>query len=190
MADTALKRRSALDGHWDTGRHGAVGSNRPGITLALRRPLAMVQVDAWSPLKAIESLAIPASTKATENAADQSVLNIGPNRYLVVEPENRDLHAALSGALGDTAALTDQGHARTVWRVSGAALRDLIAKGTTLDVEKLGAGDCTVTALGHFTVILHWREDGSVDIYAARSFAVDLHHWLVESSLEFGLELV
>ena len=189
MTDTVLKRRSALDGHWQAGTSGAVGPVGPGITLSLRTPLSMVQVDAWNTLSDIAGQALPTPVKAVEDATGRAILNTGPNRYLVVEPETDDLLATLETALGDTAALTGQGHARTVWRITGPNLRDLLAKGTTVDVDRMAPGDCIVTLLGHFSTILHCRTDDSADLYAARSYAVDVHHWLVESSLEFGLTL-
>ncbi len=208
MADIALTipRRSALEGHYMTGDFGTICDGAaPGITLQERRALAIVHLDAWADqgpacAKAIAKGCGTAPAKEAAKAAEQdgtAVLWVGPNRWLVTETERRDLFAALSATVTpDLAALTDQGHSRTCWRVSGPKIRDLLAKGSTIDFDRgiFGAGDCVGTLLGHFTVVIHCREESreadSVDIYGARSFAVDLHHWLTSSSLEYGLRVL
>jgi heterotetrameric sarcosine oxidase gamma subunit len=200
MADlSSVPRKSALDGHAPTGLFGAVKDGAPGIVISERRGLAIVHVDAWTDrrddclagLKRLTGADVPGNVKATE-AGGTACLWVGPDRWLVTEPETRDLYAAARADLSeDVAAVTDQGHSRVCWRVTGPALRDLLAKGSSIDFDPgfFGPGDCVGTQLGHVTVTIHCREETSVDIYAARSFAVDLHHWLTASSMEFGLRV-
>lgn len=201
MADTipAIPRRSALEGHYAPGTFGA-HQNAPGVTLTERRGLAIVHVDAWADearacakaLKEACGVAPSAKQVMAAEADGTAVLWVGPNRWLVTEKERRDLFAALSAKIGpDMAALTDQGHSRVCWRLEGLAVRDLLAKGSTIDFGRaqFRPGACVGTLLGHFTVTLHCHGEDAVDIYAARSFAVDLHEWLVEASLDLGLRI-
>lgn len=199
MADIAPPpRRSALEGHYETGRFGTVRNDTPGITLQERRALSITHVDAWPDqavacAKAIEKACgvAPGSDalKAVEKG-ETAVLWVGPDRWLVTEPESRDLPAALMDTVGgDLGAVTDQSHSRVCWRITGPALRQLLVKGSTIDFDQFGDGDCIGTLLGHFAVTIQSRGADSADVYCARSFAVDLHEWLVESSLEFGLEV-
>lgn len=200
MADLAsVARKSALDGHAPSGIFGAVKDGVPGIVITERRGLSIVHVDAWADrlddclegLKRLVGADAPDTVKAAE-AGNTACLWVGPNRWLVTEQETRDLLAVARAELPeDVAALTDQGHSRVCWRVTGPALRDLLAKGSSIDFDQgfFGPGDCVGTQLGHVTVTIQCREDTSVDIYAARSFAVDMHHWLTASSLEFGLRV-
>lgn len=201
MADATLTRRSALEGHNPAGRFGAVQNDAPGITLQERPALAIVQVDAWpdrleeaaSLLEKAIGTPTPGPVKADEGKYGTAVLSIAPGRWLVIEHESRDLMAVLKATIGDgTAVLVDQGHGRVCWRVSGPALRDFLVKGSTIDfdADAFGPGDCVGTALGHYTVIIHCRSADSVDIYGARSFAVDLNHWLREAAMEFGLDVL
>lgn len=200
MADPASRpaRRSALEGHYAPGDFGAIRKDAPGIVLQERRALAIVHVDAWTDKAeacagaVAEACGVAPSLAActAAEAGETAALWIGPNRWLITEPETRDLFATLKAGVGeDLAALTDQGHARVCWRITGPRLRDLLVKGSTVDFDRFGAGDCISTQMGHFAVTLHGRGEDSADLYAARSFAVDMQHWLYESSLEFGLRV-
>jgi sarcosine oxidase subunit gamma len=200
MADLASRpaRRSALEGHYAPGDFGAIHDGLPGIILQERRGLAIVHIDAWAGKAEACAEAVakacgvtPGMTPCTAaESGETAALWIGPNRWLVVEPETRDLFAALKGSVGeDLAALTDLGHSRVCWRITGPRLRDLLVKGSTIDFDRFGVADSINTQMGHFAVTLHGRGADTADLYAARSFAADMHHWLHESALEFGLRV-
>lgn len=190
-------RRSALEGHYQAGDFGWIVDEAPGIVLTERRALAIVHVDAWADtfgevqhaLRADFDITPPGPLRGVE-VGQRAILSVGPHRWLIVEKETRDLFEAVCASVPpDWAAVTDQGHSRVCWRLEGPALRQVLAKGTTIDVDAFGDGDCVGTMLGPFTVTIHGRGITGADIFCARSFAPDLHHWLVESSLEYGLRI-
>jgi len=132
------ERLSALAEAYPRGDLGAARGD-PGIIIAERRPLAMVQVTALSDAAATVRAAIAAAlgimVAATPNHAIQkdgvTILWVGPDRWLVVEPDRpgRELVARLSEALTSTpAVLVDLSHGRTVFRITGRCSRDLLAK--------------------------------------------------------------
>jgi heterotetrameric sarcosine oxidase gamma subunit len=117
------------------------------------------------------------------------VLWIGPGRWLVVEPESRDLASLLShDCPGDVAAITDLGHARAVLRVAGPKVRDLLGKLCTLDLEStvFPPGSCAQTQFGHVGVLLYCRAHDGFDIFVPRSFAVSAWESILDAALEFG----
>lgn len=197
MADTASPpsrsalppRLSALGGHYQTGDFGTIRDGKPGIILQERRALSIVHVDAWPENSEACGRAIGAASEPVKAAEKDgtAVLWVGPGRWLVTEAEKRDLPALITDFVGDLGIVTDHSHSRVCWRLSGPDLRALLAKGSTVDFDRFGDGDCLGTLLGHFTVTIQGRGEDSADLYGARSFAVDLQDWLVESSLEFGL---
>ena len=199
MADaTTLTRRSALEGHYSAGDFGAIKDGSPGITLQERRALAIVHVDAWDDkatecAAAVEAAcgAAPASANSKASEANgTAVLWVGPNRWLVSEKETRDLHAAMTEKVTEElGTVTDQGHSRVCWRITGPRLRDLLVKGSTIDFDRMEAGDSINTLMSHFATTIHCRAEDSADLYVARSFAVDFQHFLHEASLEFGLRI-
>ncbi|MDW3205264.1 MAG: sarcosine oxidase subunit gamma family protein [Alphaproteobacteria bacterium] len=198
MADIQTPpRRSALEGHYQSGDFGWVADDAPGIVMTERRGLAIVHIDAWAErqgevqhaLRQDFDITPPEALRGVE-VGQRAILWVGPRRWLVVEKETRDLHAAIGRSIPtDWAAITDQGHSRVCWRLEGPALRSVLAKGSTIDFDAFGDGDCVGTMLGHFTVTVFGRGATGADIFCARSFAPDLHHWLVDASLEYGLRI-
>jgi sarcosine oxidase subunit gamma len=186
-------------------RRGELGASQggPGIIIAERRPLAMVQVTALSGAAATVCAGIAAALgvipAATPNHAAQkdgvTVIWVGPDRWLVVEPERpgRELIARLSEALTSTpAVLVDLSHGRTVFRITGRSSRDLLAKGCGIDFHPRAfpAGSCAQSLFGHVGTLLHAVDEApSFDLYLARSFALTVWEWITESAAEYGCRI-
>ena len=99
--------------------------------------------------------------------------------------------AAAVGA--GSAAVVDLSHGRAVIRIRGAVWREILAKGTAVDLDPLvfGAEQTRLTALFHAPVILDVRDDGAaVDIFAARRPRLTLWAALTDASSEFGYRIV
>jgi sarcosine oxidase, subunit gamma len=193
------ERLSALAETYQRGDLGAARDGVPGIIIAERRPLAMVQVAALSGAAAAVRAGIAAAlgltVAATPNHAARkdgvTILWVGPDRWLVVEPERpgRELGARLNEALtGTSATLTDLSHARTVFRIAGCSSRDLLAKGCGVDFHPRAfpVGQCVQSLLGHVGALLHAVDEApSFDLYVARSYALTVWEWLTESATEY-----
>jgi sarcosine oxidase subunit gamma len=193
-----VDRLSALAAVYRAGRFGAAGPS-PGLTIAERRPLSLVEVAADP--AAIEAVcagiaaAVGSVPSVSANAAIASaaalILWIGPGQWLVVEPERagRDLEDLLRRAVaGSAAAVVDVGQGRTVLRLAGPRVRELLAKGTSIDLHPRAfpAGRCAQGMLGHVRALMHAVDASTVDLYIARSFALTFWEWLTESAAEFG----
>ncbi len=189
------ERRSALADALKPGLYGAAGPVGPGIEIREVGPLTVVQVAAFNAGRAAvaigEALGTPAPTErngvATAGAA--VVLWTGPGRWLVIEPESRDLASLLEQHCpGDVAAVTDLGHARTGLRVEGPKVRDLLAKLSTLDVDPtvFPPATCAQTQFGQVGVLLYCRLRDGFDVFLPRSFAVSAFEAVIDSALEFG----
>ena len=191
-------RRSALAGVCRAGDFGAVPQTGPGVVLAQRSGLDIVQIAAdpqhydriATRVEDATTLALPQSPNRARVAGELTALWTGPGRVLVVGPQGRDLEAELARALVDEeVALTGVGHSRTVIRLSGPRLRDLLAKGCGLDFHPRAfrTGDAVQSHYEKIAVLLHARDDApTVDLFVARSLVVSLWEHLLEGALEFG----
>lgn len=199
MADanaTVAIRQSALSGHYTQGRFGAQCSTASELSVAERMPLAIAQING-APDPAVLAAALSAMGVNTAPEVNRvlsvdgiSLLWNGPDMWLAEsnQSESRGFVAALRRALADSdATVTDLAHARTVLRLRGAPLPDLLCQGCSADIESLTRGDCTVTQLGHFSVLIH-SFDGQIgmDIYVYRSFGLALWEWVTTAAAEFG----
>ncbi|WP_051284372.1 sarcosine oxidase subunit gamma [Nisaea denitrificans] len=201
MADAViLARRSALAGILQPGDHGANRFDGPGIHLTERTPFSVVQIEARADTAPALADALEAATgTAPSLTPNQSagtgrprILGTGTGRWLVVEPEHRDLAAYLRGALPDTVAITDLSHARTVLRLSGRDTRTLLAKGCAIDMHASAflADTSRMTGLFHAACLIDCRSAEPVfDIYVHRSYAVHLFEALLDGALEYGCRI-
>jgi sarcosine oxidase subunit gamma len=177
------KRHSALERHYERGIFGASGPEAPAIVLSERRGLAMAQVNG-APAGGGGPAPLGSLTEG-----DTILLWTGPGQWFAVSASlgAGELLAALAQRLSSTdATVSDLSHARTVVRVSGAAWRDLLAKGCPADIDAMAPGDCVATLLSHFTVVIHCTSDDNADVYVFRSFGASLWEWLRGGAAEFG----
>ena len=195
MSDPA--RRSALDGHYRTGRFGAHAEDAPGVVLAECRPRAMVQLNG-APEPGVLAGALGASeADVTPNrrfdAGAVSYAWNGPGQWLAESAERNpsELAEHVEGALrSHGASTTDLSHARTVLRVSGPAATDLLAKLCPIDVEAMQTGDSAVTLAGPLNAQVVKTRDEEFRLYVFRSFGLAMWEMLQDEAAEFGVEVV
>ncbi len=189
------ERHSALAECLKPGVHGATGPTGPGIDIRELGSLTAVQVAAFDTDRAASAIETtlgtpaPSGRNGVETAGDSTVLWTGPGRWLVVEPESRDLASLLAHHCpGDVAAITDLSHARTALRVGGPKVRDLLAKLCTLDVDPTAfpPATCAQTQLGQIGVLLYCRVQDGFGVFLPRSFAVSAWETIIDAALEFG----
>ncbi len=137
-------------------------------------------------------LDLPLAANTSSETRPVSALWLGPDEWMLTcAPGSEDavaesLRVAVAGA---HATVVDISDARTVFRLSGAAARTVLAKGCALDLHPraFALGDVAQTRLAKADVILHQTideddNDGPVfDIYVARSFADYLWRWLADA---------
>jgi sarcosine oxidase subunit gamma len=174
-----LRRRSALASAY---REGGTGE----LSVRERRHLELVQFAAWEDRSDVSGVALPPPGRAADG--EIAALWIGPRRWLLVAREGTGLLPRLREAGG---AAVDQSEGRTVLRLAGRPVREVLAKGTgvDLDIGAFGRGTCAATLLGHVAVLLHCAADETFDVYVPRSYALTFWEWLHESAAVDGLRI-
>ena len=198
MAD----RASALASVYRSGLHGVDDGSSVALTLHERRDLSMVLLACFpEDREALDSilrerfgldLAEPGKASSNDEA---TLLWQGPDRWLLVALEAQQVAMAhsLEQALAEhpTVAVTDLSHARSVIRLSGSPARQLLCKGSGLDMEpgSFSKGNCALTRFGHYAITLHAVEEQVIDLYITRSFALALWEELLDLGAEYGLRV-
>jgi methylglutamate dehydrogenase subunit D len=98
-----------------------------------------------------------------------------------------DLHDRLAGL----ASVADQSHGRVILHLDGPKARDLLAKGTGLDLHPrvFGPGRSAVTQMAHIGVHIAQVGPDAFELSLFRGFAESFWDWLCEMSAEFGYEV-
>lgn len=151
-----------------------------------------------SAVRQVTGLGLPTRASTVETSGDLAALWLAPDEWLLVgpgDPATAGREAALVGTLrvalaGLHAAVTDVSEARTVIAVAGPRARDLLAKGTPLDLHPrmFGPGSCAQTAMASANVILRQLDDRpSYELHVLNSFADYLWTWLEAGAREYGV---
>jgi heterotetrameric sarcosine oxidase gamma subunit len=188
-----LRRRWPLEGPLPAARRGLGPSDAPGVLIAERRGLALVQVLARRGQHEAVAACLgldPAPGVASGTPAG-TVLWLAPGTWTVVAEEVEDgaLYQRLLDRLGDLAAVVDQSHGRAVLRLAGSRARDVLAKGCRLDLHPrvFTPGTCAQTVIAQIGVLLHQCDEvPTYDLYVPAGYAVDFFEWLTSSAAEFG----
>ena len=140
-------------------------------------------------------LELPVTPKTAHRRRGKTLLWLGPDEWLVVMSAENDgtLSTSLAEALADVRhAIVDVSHSRAVIGLQGLNARDVLMKGTKIDLHPraFGPDNCIQAHLGRCHMLLHQLDDGpSYDIYVHRSFAVYAWNWLSDAAREYGLSI-
>ena len=115
---------------------------------------------------------------------------LGPDEWLILTG-SKSLAGDLQAALGETScALNDISGGQVVLRIVGDHIRDVLARGCTLDLhpQVFSAGMCAQCGLAKASVLIaaDSRAD-TFDVVVRRSFADYLLRWLQHTGEEFGV---
>ncbi len=114
-------------------------------------------------------------------AGGVTLSRLAPTRYFATGPREEALPARLATVLAGVAAVTEQSDLWEFFGVSGARVRDTLARlvPTDLDPARFRIGDLVLTRAGHLDVRLWRLGEASYEVAVARSYAADLQHLLV-----------
>ena len=189
-----LTRRPALSLH--RGRHGADRPQGPGVVLALRHPVSIVGViarkgKAQAASEAIERhFGVPCPPAGESRSNDRLALHwCGFEQWYAVA--DGALHETLRDRLAGLASVADQSHGRVILHLEGPKVRDLLAKGTGLDLHPraYGPGRSAVTQMAHIGVHVAQVGPDAFELSLFRGFAESFWEWLGEMSAEYGYEV-
>ena len=174
---------------------GIVLSERPHRCQVNLRGKAADPVFLARVLSAI-GLNLPTVANTTTSDGGITALWLGPDEWLVVAVAGREaeLAAGLRQVLaGQHFSVVDLSEARTVLIVTGRRAREVLQKGTPMDLHPrlFQTGHCAQTALTKANVILHQTsDDPRYEIYATISFADYLWNWFERAADEYGLAVI
>jgi sarcosine oxidase subunit gamma len=191
------ERQSPLAGHWKPGFRGpASGADDWGVILKERRPASLVQVAGWPAsagaltdrVRDLSGVAPPPPGNAASDG-DLTLLWTAPGRWLIVSETRADLAETLTAAIDvDIGTVSDLGHARCVFRLSGPMAPSVLAKGLPIDLHlrAFPVDGVVQGSIHHVGVTVHRAAADAFDLYVFRGFAVSMLEWLTDAATEYG----
>ncbi|MFI4995147.1 MAG: sarcosine oxidase subunit gamma [Hyphomicrobiales bacterium] len=127
----------------------------------------------------------------TASAGAGLIFGIAPQRWWLVREQGLPADSKQDALVAGFGIAVDVSDAWSRFRIAGKAMLDLLAKGSTLDLDPraFAEGTCALAAFAQLHTLLH-RAHGAwhFDLYCGRSYARALHEWLIEAAAEFGCE--
>jgi heterotetrameric sarcosine oxidase gamma subunit len=172
-------------------RRSALASAHPfawaALTLGEVRNFTLTQVAGFStvyePGLAEIAGALPQANDQAIESHGRTIFRTGPLTFWFVGPDKDDLAAKLAGK----AIVTPLTSSRTRISIEGRAARDVLRKGFPIDLHPsvFTPGKFAQTGVHHTPVLLHCTGENRFELYAMRTFALNVWEWLEDAALEF-----
>jgi len=193
----SLRRQSGLAHVINYGQFGNVTLNGPSLFIRERHPLTILQLDTnksktLTDISNLLNVEFPHATNTCNGDDERRILWLGPNRWLIVEPEHGCLQTLIKNEFRSSEVfLTDLSHGKSTVRLRGRKARDVLMKGSGVDwhLNSFGTDYCAHTKLFDLAATVDCRDIDAFDIYIARGFAEDFWDILLDSAEEFGYQV-
>jgi len=192
---------SAFEDRYAVGRHPVGGE--PGVLLREIIGWDLVQAACWrGQVEALHAaieqrlgVAPPAAPSQCSAGDRVEVLSVAPRRFWCMvppgDPRPAHLRAAIEPGIG---CVTGLGHSHARVRLEGPAVRRLLARDITIDLEaaRFPAGRIARTVMHRVPVTLQCIEStpGIFDLYLPRTFAGSAWEYLLELATTYGYEIL
>jgi methylglutamate dehydrogenase subunit D len=172
---------------------GVLATERDGLgiaRIAARRAQAARVAEVFRAQFGLE----PPTGPRRASRGDVAIAGIGPGVWLATRDGAGNAFAqSLRSLLADCASVSDQSDAYVILRLTGPKVRESLAKVIPIDIHprSFQVSDIAETVCGYVGVTL-WRledtaqGDPAFEIWAGRSFAVNLHQAISHGAAEFG----
>ncbi|WP_439397362.1 sarcosine oxidase subunit gamma [Bradyrhizobium sp. PMVTL-01] len=198
QATSIWRPRSAWAGIVDAGQIGAVAKAEVTVLTLEDMGFATLIVppgstDLASATKRMIGLDLPKKTFVSLSST-HGVAWAGADQWLLFARGQAGF-ADLLKLFSDHAAVSDQSHARAALRLSGPRVREVLAKGSMVDLHPSAfpVGATALTSFAHVDVQLWRTDDGPegpiFEILVPRSMAASFCAWFTASAAEFGCRI-
>jgi methylglutamate dehydrogenase subunit D len=174
-----IPRVSPLAGVAVQGRFGA-DKGAPGVEFSVRHPMTIVTVIA-------RKGKAKALGEALKGLPGGSVQWAGADQYFVLGISFADTKERLERL----AACSDQSHGRVIIRIEGPKARQVLAKGTPVDLHEIvfPVGQCAVTQRAYVGIHISHPDEDAFELSVFRGFSESFWEWLTEQAEEFGYQV-
>jgi sarcosine oxidase subunit gamma len=127
---------------------------------------------------------LPARVGVAKDIDGRTIMRMGPAQFWIIGPETDDLAMRLQGPY----AVTPLSHGRVRISLSGAPARDVLSKLMPIDFHPsvFVPGSFAMTGIHHTPVTVHCTGEESFDIYAMRTFVLNVWEVITDAALEFA----
>lgn len=154
-------------------------AENPGLAMASLGARAGKAKDVAKALKKLAKIDLP-GPGAIATAGDWAAFWTGPDQWMVTAPfaDHEDIAAAVKGAVGDTASVTEQTDGWVRFEIAGDRTHAMFELLCNVDIHKMAGGQATRTQIEHLGSFLICDVPGTYSLLTLRSAAESMLHAL------------
>jgi heterotetrameric sarcosine oxidase gamma subunit len=154
------------------------------LTVRVARQLNLIELRAGPPFREDSAFALLPGPGLSSEHSGWRANWLRPDGWLLIDAAESSAarRRFVEAANRKQCRMIDLSHSLVCISISGAASRELLARGTPLDLRPaaFGPGQCTRTRCAGFTVMLDHRAD-SIDVYVDTSLAPVFWNWIEDA---------
>ena len=136
----------------------------------------------------IDDLKLPIENSKVTSNEETRILWNAPKTWLVISNKENIVEIIKEKCNSENFALTDISHSRAVIKIKGLQSKEILKKGSPINVNEFEKNNCTGTVFHGFNIVIDSIDDNpeTYHLLTLRSFGESLYHHITDAALEFG----
>jgi len=136
----------------------------------------------------IEDLIFPNENSKVKSNKETRILWNAPRIWLILSSKENIIEIIKKNFKETDFAVTDISHSRAVIKIEGDQAKEILKKGTPINLDEIGVNECVGTVFHGITIIIDSISDNpkTFNLLVLRSFGESFYHHITDAALEFG----
>ena len=136
----------------------------------------------------IEDLEFPLENSRVSNNKQTRILWSAPRTWLVISSKENIINIIKEKCSNENFAITDISHSRAVIQIKGNQAREVLKKGSPINLDELKKNNCAGTIFHGITILIDLIDNNpdTYNLLTLRSFGESFYHHISDAALEFG----
>ena len=158
------------------------------------KDMSIIQIVQYKKSKAqinnikIENLEFPLENSRVSNNKQTRILWSAPRTWLVISSKENIINIIKEKCDEESFAITDISHSRAVIQIKGNQAREVLKKGSPINLDELKKNNCAGTIFHGITILIDLIDNNpdTYNLLTLRSFGESFYHHISDAALEFG----
>ena len=136
----------------------------------------------------IDDLEFPLENSKVSFNKKTRILWNAPKTWLVISFNENIINTVKEKCDGENFAITDISHSRAVIQIKGMEAREVLKKGSPINLNDLEKNNCAGTVFHGINIFIDQIDDNpeTFNLLTLRSFGESFYHHITDAALEFG----
>jgi len=136
----------------------------------------------------IDNLNFPLERSKVSSNDQTRILWVAPRSWMIISKSEKIIDVLNENCSKKDFAITDISHSRCVIQIKGLHSKEVLKKGSPVDINNFKKDNCAGTVFHGITILIDMINENpdTFNLLALRSFAESFYHHISDSALEYG----